>query len=263
MTHLSVEFIQNHFMLEEQNKDTLLSEAPNGTPSQTETQVSSPEGTAGETAAQKQERIYAGKYKSAEDLEIAYKNIEAKVGNKSYAETIGQKVVEATGYTIKDLEDAGYTPEQIVQAVYTTKPAVDSVTPETKPLQASSLENVRRTVEDSKLERLEWKMGVKDFTSENPLAKEFLDEINDYHAMPQYKDWTPEQIFNSKLKKFVSKGEQAVRAKESEKERATLSVTHAAPPTPKAGQAELERFQKTRHLDDATGFIASWLRGGK
>ena len=245
-------------MSEEQDKDTLQSAAPSGTPAQTETQVSSPEGTTGETQAQKEARVYAGKYKSAEDLEIAYKNIESKVGQKSYAETIGQKVVEATGYTIKDLEEAGYSPEQIVQAVYTTKPQEDLQKAEVKPTQ--SLDSVKRTVEESKLERLEWKMGVKDFFSENPLAKEFQDEINDYHAMPQYKDWTPEQIFNSKLKKFVSKGEQTVRAKESEKERASLSVSHSSPPVPKKGQAELDRFQQTRHLDDATSFISSWLK---
>ena len=248
-------------MLEEQNKDTLQSEAALATPSSTETQVSSPEGTTGETAAQKAERLYAGKYKSAEELEIAYKNVESKVGQKSYAETIGQKVVEVTGYTIKDLEEAGYSPEQIVQAIYTTKPADETPKPELKPQQ--SLDSIKRNVEDSKVERLEWRMSIKDFVSENPLAKEFLDEINDFHSMPLYKDWTPEQIFNSKLKKFVSKGEQTVRAKESEKERASLSITHAAPPTPKAGQEDFDRFQKTRNFDDATKWVGQWLRGGK
>jgi hypothetical protein len=208
-------------------------------------------------------KVYAGKYKSVEDLEHAYSNAESKLGQKSYAETLGSKVLELTGSSVEDLQSAGYSPEQIVQAVLSASPTSELPVAPT-PAKAESpvhnpFDSIRRTVEETKTDKLVWKQDMFEFLQENPEAKQFRDEINDFHAMPAYRNLTPGQIFSEKLKKFLEKGEQIVQTKQNEKKRATLSVTHQTSPAPVASAREQERFETTRHFDDAVHLIKSRL----
>ena len=245
------------------NEDTIDTTASTETTAD-DTQVGSQEGTDDSTdsGAKAQPKVYAGKFKSTEELETAYKNAESKIGQKTYAETLGQRVVESTGYSIRELEEAGYTPDQIVQAVIASKTGTEEVTLPPEP-KHNPFEAIKKTVEETKVERLEWKMEVKDFVLENPEAKEFLEDINEFHSMPQYRGMSPADIFNNKLKKFVQKSEQVVQAKQSEKERASISINHNPAPVSKPAADAQKKFYKTGHFDDAVDYVSKWLTRGR
>lgn len=231
-------------------KDTLPSAAPQGTPAPVETQKGAPpvEGTTPPAPVGIPERVFAGKYKSPDELETAYKSLESKIGNKSYAEKLGEQVVQATGYSLQDLEKAGYTPEQIAQAVVTFNQQ-----------QPQKKEDIPQRVENSKIEEMEFKDSMRDFFEQTPEAKEFKEEILEWHDHPRFKSLSPEEIYSQKLSKFISKGSKAVLEKQSEKEKANVTVTQVAAPQVDESVASLEKFQKSRHLDDATSFIRSRL----
>jgi len=241
-------------------KDNLQSEASNETPSNQETPNVTSESVPAEAApATTEAKMYAGKFKTAEDLEKSYKELESKVGQKGYAESLGQRVVEATGYSVTDLESAGYTPEQIVQAVVSWQDNGK----QTEMTKASPKEEISQRVEDSRYEKLEWEMKLRDFFSENPEAKQFKEEMNDFHSMSQYKGMDPQDLFGSKLSKFVTKGEENVQARQSEKEKASLSISNAAPPVVDETMIHATKFRSEGRLEDAGKFIAGRLFGKK
>ena len=234
-------------------KDTLESGAGSGSPEattpQTETPAESPKTTPESAPEGITEKVYAGKFKSAEDLEKGYQELSSKLGKKGYAEQLGEKVVSATGYSVQDLEDAGYSPDQIVDAVISYQD-----TGKKQELPAKKQEMTQK-VESSKLEKLEWKIDVRDFVDKNPEAKEFQDELNDFHSMSQYRDLSPEELFNTKLSKFVKKGEQNVETRQSAKEKASMSLSPSS--SPKSGDSDkaLKSFKQTRNLDDAADLL--------
>ena len=69
------------------SEQSTLLEQPTETEAQDEAQVDATEGTEAqpEAEAQSEETLLAGKYKSAEDLESAYKSLESKIGEKEDA----------------------------------------------------------------------------------------------------------------------------------------------------------------------------------
>jgi hypothetical protein len=246
--------------MDEENKDNLQSEALQETPSSTETQVESPQvsDTQSTTDGETTERVYAGKFKSTDELEKGYKGLEQKIGKKTYSEQIGEKILSVTGYSVDQLQSAGYTPEQIVSALT----SYDQTQPQTTTTQTFSPSDVlKKSVEESRVARLEFDLSMKEFFEENPEAKEFKDEIKEYHLMPAYNGMSPEEIYESKLKKFVKKGVQTTMKKQVEKERASLGLTNNSVPESKAEIEALKRFQQSRHLDDAQEFIANRLFG--
>lgn len=248
--------------MDELNKDTLQSEASQEKPSNMETQVESPQ-VSDTTSAPEEgsaEKVYAGKFKSVDELEKSYKGLETKIGKKSYSEQIGEQVLSATGYTVEQLESAGYTPAQIAQAVTSNDQAQQSMQQVSS---YSPTEVIKKSVEDSRVERLEFELKLRDFFNENPEAKDFKDEIKEYHSMPNYRGMNPEEIYEAKLKKFVNKGAQVTLKKQSEKERASLNLTNNSVPESRNEDAALKNFMSTRHIDDAGVFIKERLFGRK
>lgn len=249
--------------MDELKQDTLQSEASQETTSQTETQINSPQVSDTSSAPEegKTEKVYAGKFKSVDDLEKSYKEVETKIGKKTYSEQIGEQVLAATGYTVDQLQNAGYTPAQIASALMSQDQAPQQ-TAQTAPAY-SSADMLKKSVEESRVERLEFSLSMKEFFEENPEAKDFQDEIKEYHSMPAYRGMSPAEIYDTKLKKFVKKGMQATLKKQSEKERASLNLTNNSVPDNRQEESTLKQFQSTRHIDDAADFIRTRLFGKK
>lgn len=198
--------------------------------------------------------------KSDVDWESRYKNLETKVGRKEFSERLGDKVIEATGYSVADLEAAGYTPEDIVSAVIQSKASGQQTQMARMEPQTDTLSMVKRTVEDSKADKAIWRADLSDFFFENPEAKDFRDEINEFHQMPQYRHLTPEELYNIKLKKFVKKGVESVEKKYSEKEKAGLSIQQTASHEPDPAKDSLERIKRgVAREEDRTKFISARL----
>lgn len=228
--------------------------APQGTPGQAGTPPepsSTPPSAAPPEGTTKPEKVYAGKFKTAEDLETAYKSLETKLGQKAFSENLGQKVVDATGYSVDDLQKAGYTPDQIVDAVINWQAEKDNSN--------SGKEEISRKVEDTRYNSLEWRVDLQDYFTENPEAKQFADELNDFHSMPQYKELKPKQLFEQKVSKFLSKSEENLQAQYSDKEKANLSISNSAPPPPDEGLQHAQNFKKSGRLDDAAKFLRGRL----
>lgn len=238
----------------DENKDTLQPEASQETPSNAETRVESPQ--VSDAQPTEAEKVYAGKYKSVDELEKAHKGLESKIGKKTYSEQIGEQVLSATGYTVDQLQAAGYTPAQIAQALLNSEK-------EQAPQPYLSTDLIKKSVEESRVERLEFDINMKEFFEENPEAKEFKEEIKEYHSMPAYRGMSPEEIYESKLKKFVKKGMQVTMKKQSEKERASLNITNNSVPESRAEDAALKNFMSSRHIDDAGAYIKERLFGKK
>jgi len=249
--------------MDELNKDTLQSEASQETTSQTETQVNSPQVSDTSSAPEegKTDKVYAGKFKSVDDLEKSYKEVETKIGKKTYSEQIGEQVLAATGYTVDQLQNAGYTPAQIAQALMNQDQVQSQQAQTTQSY--SSADMLKKSVEESRVERLEFNLSMKEFFEETPEAKDFQDEIREYHSMPAYRGMSPAEIYETKLKKFVKKGMQATLKKQSEKERASLNLSNNSVPDNRNEDNALKKFQATRHIDDASEFIRTRLFGKK
>lgn len=208
-------------------------------------------------------RKYAGKYETPEELEAAYKSAETKIGAKSFAEGIGEKIVQATGYSAVDLQAAGYSSEQIVQAMLNAQNTGVQAPPEGTPAHApvsSTADVLRSTVENSRYAKLEWNDKKRDFFAENPDAKEFRDELDEFHAMPQYRDLPPEELFGLKLKKFLKKGEAITEQRHTEKEKASMSFTPTTVPDADPAKTALDRYRKNPKLDNAESFMAARMR---
>lgn len=243
--------------MDELNKDTLPSEASQETTPLAETRVTSPEGS---ETSQVSEKVYAGKFKSAEELENSYKSLESKIGQKTYSEQIGEQVLASTGYTVEQLQSAGYTPSQIAQAI-TTPPEQNQ--PVASTAAYSPTDSIRKTVEESRVDRLEFDLKINKYFDKNPEAKDFEDDIKEYHAMPAYRGMSPEEIYESKIKRFVTKGAQATLQRQSEKERASLTISNNSVPESRAEDEAYKRFQSSRHIDDAADLIKARLFGKK
>jgi len=130
-----------------EDKDNLQQAAPEGTTAEAETQVETKGETPEAETQPKEEKVYAGKFKSADDLEKSYKELESKLGAKDYSKQLGDKVLEATGYTKDQLEQAGYGPDEIVKAMISYQ--------DTGKVQAPTQE-IQSKVVDSKVDALEW-----------------------------------------------------------------------------------------------------------
>ncbi len=204
----------------------------------------------------------AGKYDTPEELESAYLSAQSKLGSKSYAEKIGQKVLETTGHTVDELKEAGYDADQIaemiVQSASADAPKDDD---DAKKPKLPNKDEIKTKVENSRAEKLEWKVDLSDFLAEMPEAKEFKDEITEFHSMPQYKGMTPAEIFAQKISKFVQKGEASLAARHNDKERANMDgLNHSQPPEKPTSAKALEQFRANPgRFQNAEAFVAARL----
>lgn len=238
-------------------------EATPGTPATQPGTPAAPESGAAPATPPAAPRKYAGKFESPEELESAYKSAESKIGAKSFAEGIGEKIVQATGYSAVDLQAAGYSSEQIVQAMLAAQSSGNQALPTEAPVhaaQASTVDVLRSTVENSRYAKLEWDGKKRDFFAENPDAKEFKDELDEFHSMPQYRDLPPEEVFNLKLKKYLHKGEAITEQRHTEKERASMSFTPTTVPDADPSKTALDKYRKNNKLDHAESFIAERMK---
>lgn len=236
------------------SEDTTKQVAPEGTPTDASAQGQQENVDAQATSSAPTEgtpeRTYAGKYKSADELEKAYSELQSKIGKKSYAETLGQRVVDATGYSVNDLENAGYSPDQIVQAVLTYQ--------DTGNTQQNSfdVDTVKQTVQASKVDSLAFELELERFVRKNPESEEMTDWVRKMKRHPDYKDLSVEQIY-SEIKPIIEKTEEQVYAKQGEKEKAGLSITHTPAPTPDPSKEATDRFKQRRSMDNAADLIKS------
>lgn len=215
------------------------------------------------------EKLFAGKYKTPDELATAYTNLEKKLGQKTYTETLGARILQETGYSVTDLESAGYTADEIV-GMLVSKPDVsagdDDTEPKTKlpPKPKLTNERVQTAVESSRIAKLEWELQLDRYFAKNPEAEEFRDEITDFHQLPQYKESSPAEIFNTKLQKFVKKGAESLQARHAEKENATMAITNNSAPQTKASD-ELGKSIAARGgkgtLEEKALYVAARLAG--
>lgn len=235
-------------------KDTSVLAAPEGTPADAGTQTPAPEqAPAVSDAAPKEgkpaeEKVYAGKYKSIEDLEKAYKEVETKVGAKSYAEKIGDNVVQATGYSIGDLENAGYSPEQIVQAVVSYQ--------ETGKQQSNQfdVQAIRQNVESSKVDDVKFDIQLERYLRKNPEAEEYEGWIRKMRKHPDFRSSTVEAIVQD-IKPLMEKAQQEVLVKQGEKEQAVVSVSHNQAPEPQVADKATDAYLKNPSQDNAVAML--------
>ena len=241
-------------MDEDKQLDTQVSEAPEGTPSHDAAQDLPTETPEAEEAPRK----YAGKYSSVEELEKAYTSASSKIGQKGYAEKIGEKVVDATGYTVKDLEEAGYSADQIAEAVLAHQASgKQQEMPKVNPSEV-----IKKTVESSKVDKLQFELEVDRYLRKNPEAEEFVDWVRKMRRHPDYHGKGAAEIF-AEVQPLMSKAKKAVEKTHASKERASMSVSNKRPVETPAHQAAADRYKKTGRLDDAASFIHEKLFGGK
>lgn len=196
-----------------------------------------------------EEKMYAGKFKSPEEMENAYKNLESKLGKKAYTEQLGDKIVEATGYSQEELEKAGYKPEDIVKAVITFQE-----TGKQTPVDASSID---KTVTNSKLTETEWRLDKYEFFDEHPDMKKHRAIMDKFHKLEPTK--SASEVYEEHIKPIF----ESVTAQEAEKEKAKVKasmdlgneVKKEKDPT----EAALKRYQDSGHIDDAAKFIEARL----
>jgi len=234
-----------------EDKDNLAPEASTETPSKAETQVETLGGTSPE-ATEVEEKVYAGKFKSAEDLEKSYKELESKLGSKTYSKELGDKVLEATGYTEEQLVQAGYKADDIVKAMIQFQ--------DTGKQQAPA-EEMGTKVVDARVANMEWKLAARDFYDENPDAKGLKQHIEQQHALDPSK--SPEEIYNQSIKPLMDQLQKSTEQTQSVKEKAALNLTNQAVPETDKSKDLLKRYQDTRHIDDAGDYIAAKLFGKK
>lgn len=240
----------------EENKDTLPQGASSETPPTQQTQVetnSDASATDGKTTVT-EEKVYAGKYKSPEDLETAYKSLESKLGQKQFTEQLGDKIIQATGRSQDDLVKAGYTPEQIVEALIQYQQTGVQQPPQ-------GLDSIQSKVDNTKLSELEWELKRRDFFDSNEDMKEHKDLIEKFHKLDPSKPI--DKIVKEDVMPVLDSVAKVTETKQSAKEKAALNITDAALPPVDPSKTALEQYQKSGHIDDATQFVAARLFGGK
>lgn len=245
------------------NQDTSKSTAPvEGTPEQTGAPVASEsqpaEAASGSTT---EARKYAGKFDSPEKLEEAYQNLQSKLGERDYAGSLGQKVVEATGYSIQELEQAGYKPEDIVQAVIS--PGANSqVQPVQSPTTLDPTTALKSAVESSKVDSVKFELELERLYRKNPEAEGLDDWIRKFAKHPDYKGKPAKEIYDE-LVPIMRKGEEAAVQTAHAKTKAGMVLSNEQAPTPTDFQKAKEAWQKTGHIDDAQGMVAAFLARNK
>jgi len=242
---LDGELVNNTSIMDEEQKVTLepTEAAPEATPSPDETPSSEPE------------KVYAGKYKSAEELEKAYKEAQAKISQKGFSEKLGEEVVKATGYSVDELTQAGYSETQIVEAMLNkTAPVAPPVNDPVKP--------IKEAVESSQISSVKFELELERLYRKNADAEQLDDWIRKFKQLPDNKSRSAAEIYEE-LKPLMKKGQEEAYAKQSEKERATVKVSHNVAPESKEYDISREAYKKSGHLDDAVGMIKSKLFGNK
>lgn len=241
--------------MSDEAKDNLQSAAPEGTTAQTQTQSES-EGQPAPSAPQgtTEARKYAGSFNSVEDLEKAYSEARTKISQKGYAEKLGEQVVQATGYSVSDLEKTGYSPQDIIQAVTNFQD-----TGRQQDMVKAAPDQIKDRVESSKVENLEFELELMRFAQKNPDVAEVEDWVRKMKKHPDYREKSVSDIFED-LKPMLAKGGEAVMQKHAEKERASMNFTNATAPDPKPSEKAREKFFKTGRDDDAKNFVKERLK---
>jgi hypothetical protein len=247
--------------MSDQNMDTLESAAPTGTPAQIESHNSeapdvdtSAPGTA--PTGTPEPKKYAGKYASPEELEKAYTSLQSKLGTKDFSEKLGDKVVEATGYTTDELSSAGYTPEQIVQAMLQQQAPTQE--PQGVTTSQTVLNSIKGAVESSKVDSVKFELELERLYRKTPDAENLESWIRKMKRHPDYQSMTASEIF-AEVQPLVEKGEESAYNKQSEKERATMNITHNPVPESSVYDKAVERFQRSGHDDDAAAIVKAAL----
>lgn len=246
-------------------QDTRTPAAPQGTPAPAATPTDQPSSSTPPAAAPATPaRKYAGKYETPEALEEGYANLQSSLGKKTLAEELGRKVVEATGVSIDDLQAQGFTPEQIVEAMLTeTPPPVapqgNGATPPATPKAKLDGGNLRTQVGDNKVNDLEFELKLTRFGTSNPDAMAYEDEIREFSRLPAFRNKSPQEIWDAKVRPLIEKGKQAAYSKQDEKERANMAPSDNPVPTVDPSQDALKRFNATGHIDDGARFVESRL----
>jgi hypothetical protein len=252
--------------MDEATKDTLQSVAPNGTPTSAETQSSTVPATGNPTsgaapAGTPEPRRYAGKYDSPEALEEAHKNLESKLGSKSYLERVGEKLVEKTGYTPTDLVNAGYSEEQVVMAMLGQNPGQPQGSP-TPSTSQSTVDAIRGAVENSKVDSIQFELELERLYRKDPDAENLDDVIRTLRKHPDFRGKSPAEVLAG-AKALVKRGEEIAYSRQDEKERANVTISNASVPQTSDYDRAVDRYKRTGDADDATAVVFQRLFGKK
>ena len=157
--------------------------------------------------------LLAGKYKTSQDLEKAYKELEGKLGD------LGQKA------TVADLLQSTYgvTPDQVQELINRQAQEKAQAEYEANP-GAYAYQEVQQL--KAQLAFQEESAKLDSFIKENPEYQEFRDDIQEFGFLPKYQNMSYEDIAREKFGKAIAQGQQSAYKKiETKKNTQTTSVS--------------------------------------
>jgi hypothetical protein len=193
--------------------------------------VSAPEGH--EAGQSTEETLLAGKYKSPQELEKAYKELEGKIGSLGQKASVADLLEEKYGVTPQQLQDIVAQQEQArQQAQYEANPG------------AYAFQEVQSLKQQLALQAETAQLDA--FIKENPDYAPFRDDIQEFAFLPKYHNTSYEDIAKEKFGKAIAQGQQSAYKKIETKQMSQM--------TPTAGVA-----QKKFSVEDMRGMTAAEL----
>jgi hypothetical protein len=178
-------------------------------PSETVESVSDAE-TAEEVA------LLAGKYKTPEELEKGYKELESKLGERSEHSELTKMLEEQTGMSASQIRDYIAQQNEVkLQQQYAQNPA---------PYLASKISQL-----ESKLAFQEEEKKLNEYLEKNPEYAPYREDIQEFAFMPKYQGMSYEDIAKEKIGKIIARGQETAYKKIDKKIMTQATGTKSTP----------------------------------
>lgn len=181
-------------------------------PSETADAVSAPE-TVEEVA------LLAGKYKTPEELEKGYKELESKLGERSEHSELSKMLEKQTGMSASQLREyISQQNELKLQQEYAQNPT---------PVLAREIQQLK-----SQLALQAEEKELDSYLEKNPEYAPYREEIQEYAFMPKYQGMSYEDIAREKIGKIIARGQETAYKKiETKRMTQTTGVSAGDPKT--------------------------------
>lgn len=156
--------------------------------------------------------LLAGKYKSPEELEKAYKELESKLGQRNEHSELVKMLEENTNMTASQIKDyIAQQKEQQLQAQYRANPELYT---------AQKIQQL-----ESKLALQAEERELDKFLEKNPEYAPFREDIQEFAFLPKYQEKTYEEIARQKFGKAIAQGQQDAYKKIDTKQKTQATGT--------------------------------------
>jgi hypothetical protein len=187
------------------------------TDSQVDTQPSETVESVSDAETAEEVALLAGKYKTPEELEKGYKELESKLGERSEHSELTKMLEDQTGMSASQIRDyIAQQNELKLQQQYAQNPT---------PILAREIQQLK-----SQLALQAEEKELDKFLEKNPEYSNFKEEIQEYAFMPKYQGMSYEDIAKEKIGKIIARGQETAYKKIDTKKQTQATGVSQAPP---------------------------------